>query len=153
MNKAIKSVDKQKVVIVPCSGIGKTYGTVSREAAYEVVENVRPDQTHIVALSLLVLGDENSRESVSQYPAVTIDGCKLACATKMVEESGGTVAKDFAVLDVYRKHRQLKPKGIAELNEAGIKLAQVLAEEVAEVVDRLDFDAQPEESEEECTNG
>lgn len=153
MNKAIKSDDKQKVVIVPCSGIGKTYGTVSREAAYEVVENARPGQTHLVALSLLVLGDENSRESVSQYPAVTIDGCKLACATKMVEESGGTVAKDFAVLDVYRKHRQLKPKGIAELNEAGIKLAQVLAEEVAEVVDGLDFDAQPEESEEECTNG
>jgi uncharacterized metal-binding protein len=153
MNKVVKSDNKQKVVIVPCSGIGKTYGTVSREAAYEVVENVRPGQTHLVALSLLVLGDENSRESVSQYPAVTIDGCKLACATKMVEESGGTVAQDFAVLDVYRKHRQLKPKGIAELNEGGIKLAQVLAEEIAEVVDRLDFDAQPEQSTEGGNNG
>ena len=153
MNKAVKSDNKQKVVIVPCSGIGKTYGTVSREAAYEVVENVRPGQTYLVALSLLVLGDENSRESVSQYPAVTIDGCKLACATKMVEESGGTVAKDFAVLDVYRKHRQLKPKGIAELNEGGIKLAQVLAEEIADVVDRLDFDARPKQSVEDCNNG
>ncbi len=68
MNKAIKVNNKQKVVIVPCSGIGKTYGTVSREAAYEVVENVRPGQTHLVALSLLVLGDENSRELVVAEP-------------------------------------------------------------------------------------
>ena len=27
-------------------------------------------------------------------PVVTIDGCKLACATKMVQESGGQVARD-----------------------------------------------------------
>ncbi len=79
---------------------------------------------------------------LSQNPAVTIDGCKLACATKMVEESGGTVAKDFAVLDVYRKHRQFKPKGIAELNEGGDKIGPVLAEEVAEVVDSLDINTQ-----------
>ena len=153
MNNAINDNNKQKVVIVPCSGIGKTYGTVSREAAYEVVENVRPGQTHLIALSLLVLGDEDSRKSVSQYPAVTIDGCKLACATKMVEESGGTVAKDFAVLDVYRKHRNFKPKGIAELNEGGTKLAQVLSEEVAKVVDSLNFDAQPKQSAEGGDNG
>ena len=139
MNNAIKGNNKQKVVIVPCSGIGKTYGTVSREAAYEVIENVRPGQTHLIALSLLVLGDENSRQAVSEYPAVTIDGCKLACATKMVEESGGTVAKDFAVLDIYRKYREFKPKGIAELNEGGLKLARALAQEVAEVVDSIDI--------------
>ena len=46
-------------------------------------------------------------------------GCKLACATKMVLESGGTVAQDYAVLDVYRRYKQFKPQGIAELNEGG----------------------------------
>lgn len=146
MNKKNNINHKQKVVIVPCSGIGKTYGTVSREAAYEVVENVRPHLTQLVALSLLVLGDESSKEAVSENPAITIDGCKLACATKMVQESGGTVAKNFAVLDVYRNHRQLKPQGIAELNEGGIKLASVLAEEVALVVDGLQLDSRIEEN-------
>ena len=125
------------MVIVPCSGIGKTYGTVSREAAYEVTEDMRPADTQLVALSLLVLGDENARAAVAGNPAVTIDGCKLACATKMVEESGGTVAQDFAVLDAYRRHRQFKPKGISELNEGGQQLARVLAEEVAVAVDTL----------------
>ena len=127
----------QKVIIVPCSGIGKPYGTVSREAAYAVTEDLRPGQTQLVPLALLVLGDEESRAVVAKYPAVTIDGCKLGCAAKMVQQSGGTIAQEFAVLDVYRRYKDLKPLGIAELNEGGLKLARVLAEEVATVVDGL----------------
>lgn len=126
-----------KVVIVPCSGIGKTYGTVSREAAYILTDELRPDSTQLVPLSLLVLGDSGARAAVSAAPAITLDGCKLACATKMVAESGGQVARSLAVLDVYRQHRDLKPAGIAELNEGGLKLAQVLAVEAAAVVDAL----------------
>jgi uncharacterized metal-binding protein len=126
-----------KVVVVPCSGIGKTYGSVSREVAYVVTE-----ETQLVALSKLVLGDESARAIVSANPAITIDGCKLACATKMVKESGGTVAKDFAVLDVYRRYRQFKPQGISELNEGGLQLAQALAQEIAVVIDRLNSGTQ-----------
>jgi uncharacterized metal-binding protein len=74
---------------------------------------------------------------VANSPAITIDGCKLACASKMVQESGGTVAQEFAVLDVFRRNRTLKPQGIAELNEGGLLLARALAEEVTAVVDEL----------------
>jgi len=116
-----------KVVIVPCSGIGKTFGTVSREAAYAVVEDLRPDAAELVALSLLVLGDEAARAAVAEHPTVTIDGCRLACATKMVRESGLPVARSFTVLDAFRKYRDLKPEGISSLNPEGQKLARVLA--------------------------
>ncbi len=126
-----------RVVIVPCSGIGKTYGTVSREAAYILAEDLRPDSVQLVPLSLLVLGDAGARAAVASAPAIAVDGCKLACATKMVTESGSEVARSFAVLDVYRQHRDLKPAGIAELNEGGLKLAQALAEEAAVIVDQL----------------
>jgi uncharacterized metal-binding protein len=130
-------MDGRKVIVVPCSGIGKTYGTVSREAAYVLTEDLRPDDSRLVALSLLVLGDETARTAVSGNPAITIDGCKLACATKMVRESGGSVAQEIAVLDVYRRHRQFKPQGIAELNEGGQQLANAIAEEIAAMVDGL----------------
>jgi uncharacterized metal-binding protein len=126
-----------KVVVVPCSGIGKTYGTVSREAAYQIVEDLRPEGTQLVALSMLVLGDESARSALAENPTITIDGCKLACASKMVKESGGRVAQEIAVLDVYRRHRQFKPQGIAELNPGGQQLARVLAEEAAVTVDTL----------------
>lgn len=128
---------QKKVVIVPCSGIGKTYGTVSREAAYEIVEDLRPKDTRLVALSMLVLGDESTRAAVIGNQAITIDGCKLACASKMVKENGGKVAQEIAVLDVYRRYKQFKPQGIAELNEGGLHLAHALAEEVAISIDNL----------------
>jgi uncharacterized metal-binding protein len=128
---------KPRVVIVPCSGIGKTYGTVSREAAYDVTEDMRPAKTQLVALSKLVLGDEAARLAVAGNPTITIDGCKLACATKMVRESGGIVEQDFAVLDVYRRYKQFKPQGIADLNKGGKQLAHALAEEIVGIVDHI----------------
>ncbi len=132
----MKAIQK-KVAIVPCSGIGKSFGTVSRNAAYQVVDKDRPEQTQLVPLALLVMGDEESRRTVNTFQAVAIDGCKLACATKMVKQSGGHVAKNFAVLEVFRRYRDFKPQGIAQLNEGGEKLADALAKEIDAVVDEL----------------
>jgi len=131
------SAPKKKVVIVPCSGIGKSFGTVAREAGYDLVEDLRPEQTRLVALSKLVLGDEESKDIVATHPAVTIDGCKLNCAAKMVRESGGRIAQEVAVQEVFRRHKALKPEGIAGLNPAGQSLARVLAEELTPLVDTL----------------
>jgi uncharacterized metal-binding protein len=129
--------NQKRVVVVPCSGIGKTYGTVGREAAYELVETLRPDNSEVLALSLLVLGDADTRARVQAAPAITVDGCKLACASKMVTESGGRVAYEANVLDTFRRHRHLKPKGIAELNPEGEELACKMAEELAEATDEI----------------
>ncbi|MDD4870945.1 MAG: putative zinc-binding protein [Kiritimatiellae bacterium] len=128
---------KQKVVIVPCSGIGKPFGTVSREAAYEVCDNIKPDDTQLVALSKLVLGDNEARDIVTRNQTVTIDGCTKMCAATMVRQSGGTIAKEITVFDAFRRHKDLKPEGIAELNDQGIKLAQVMAREIADIVDEV----------------
>ncbi len=121
--------------VIPCSGIGKAFGTVSREAAYELCENLRPADTTLVALSKLVLGEEDAMSRVRTNPAVTIDGCKLMCASKLVKHSGGVVVREVSVLDVFRRNKELNPEGIAELNEPGKELAQVIA---AEISDRLD---------------
>ena len=86
---------------------------------------------------MLVLGDESARSAIAGNPAITIDGCKLACASKMVKESGGIVAQEIAVLDVYRRHKDFKPQGIAELNEGGRQLAHALAEEIVVTIDAL----------------
>ena len=129
------SGSKEMVVVVPCSGIGKPFGSVSREAAYELCEELRPHDTRLVALSKLVLGDAAARELVAQSPTVTIDGCKHKCAARMVKESGGKVAREVAVLDVFRQHKDLKPEGIAELNAAGKELARAIAVDIAATID------------------
>lgn len=124
-----------KISIVPCSGIGKPYGTVSRVAAYQVTENDRPVLTRLVPLALLVMGDEEYGRIMTESPAITIDGCPQECATKMVLQSGGRIIKECSVLGAVRSHRDLKPQGIAELNEDGEKLAIALAQEIDTVID------------------
>jgi uncharacterized metal-binding protein len=135
------SEGRPQVVVVPCSGIGKAAGSVARDAGYELCDELRPDTTRLVALSKLVLGDEQARDQVRQCPVITIDGCKLMCAAKLVKHSGGTIAREVAVLDVYRQHRELRPDGIAELNAEGKQLARIMAEQIAEVVDDLGREA------------
>jgi uncharacterized metal-binding protein len=126
---------KRKIAVVPCSGIGKSLGAAAREAAYILVEDLRPDKTKIVALSLLVLGDEEARREVAGGAAVAIDGCKLECAATGLACSGASKVHKVAVFDVIRRHRGLKPEGVCDLNEDGLRLARAAADEAAKIVD------------------
>lgn len=132
---------KRKIPVVPCSGIGKSLGAAAREAAYILTEDLCPYKTKIVALALLVLGDEKARGEVAGGEAVAIDGCKLECAAKGLASCGASKVHKVAVLDVVRRHRGLKPEGVCDLNEDGMKLARATAGEAANIVDDVDAEA------------
>ncbi|MEN6311970.1 MAG: putative zinc-binding protein [Acidobacteriota bacterium] len=132
------SGSKRKIPVVACSGIGKSLGAAAREAAFILTEDLRPEKTKIVALGLLVLGDEEARREVAGGPAIAIDGCKLACAAAGLGCSGAADVRKVAVFDVVRRHRGLKPEGVCDLNEDGLKLARAAAEDAAKIVDDID---------------
>lgn len=132
------SATRRKIPVVACSGIGKSLGAAAREAAYVLTEDLRPEDTKIVALSLLVMGDEEARREVEGREAVAIDGCKLECAAKGLACSGAAKVREVAIFDVVRRHRGLKPEGVCSLNEDGLRLARSAAEEAARIVDDLD---------------
>jgi uncharacterized metal-binding protein len=129
---------KPRALIIPCSGIGKTLGSVARESAFRITEDLRPETSRLMPLSLLVLGEDETRSTLAGTPVVAIDGCTKSCAAKVAAERGGTVSHALQVSDVFKRHRELKPEGVTELNQAGHQLAQALAEEVAVLVDRMD---------------
>jgi uncharacterized metal-binding protein len=128
----------RKIPVVPCSGIGKSLGAAAREAAYVLTEDLRSDKTKVVALALLVMGDEEAKREVAGGRAIAIDGCKLECAAKGLASCGASKVHKVAVFDVVRRHRGLKPEGVCDLNEDGLKLARATAEEAAEIVDDVD---------------
>ncbi len=129
--------DPKRVIIIPCSGIGKAYGSVGREAMYQVVEGLRPDSTGTVCLSLLTLGDADAQDQVREHPTITIDGCPKACAQVNVQAAGAQPAQMFRVFDVFRAHKELKVRSVSELGESGREMARILAEEIAAKVDEL----------------
>jgi uncharacterized metal-binding protein len=128
---------KRRIPVVPCSGIGKSLGAVAREAAFILAEDLCPERTRIVALSPLVMGDPETCREISGGPAVAIDGCKLECAAKGLAAAGAGRIHKIAAFDVVRRHRGLKPEGVSDLNDDGLRLARAAAEEAACVVDGL----------------
>lgn len=123
-----------EVLVVPCSGVGKVHGLISREAVYHVTDDLLPDQADTVCLALLVTGDAETKEKVQQTPCITLDGCPKLCAMKNVELSGGKIAKGIRVYDVMKRHRGAKFGTATALSEAGWTVVEELAAEVAQAV-------------------
>lgn len=123
--------------IIPCSGIGKSFGTISREAMYRVVEDLKKGETDTICLSLLVMGDKDAKLSVKSHRCIAIDGCPNECAKKNLELSDAKLVANFRVVDVLRKNKHLKPRDVTFLDEDGRKLAQILAEKIALKIDEF----------------
>lgn len=129
--------DTDKVLIIPCSGIGKVHGLMSREAAYLVADELAPEDTEVVCLALLVKGDEETVTEVQARPCITIDGCGKACARKNVELAGGEVADALQVGRFLTGHRGAQPGSGSELTGEGWSITREIAEAAAEEAGRL----------------
>jgi len=125
-----------KVVIIPCSGIGKALGQVSRIAAFQVLEK-KPGVARTLCLALLTMGDKDAAEVVSKTPCIAIDGCPNMCAAKNIEASKGRLVAKIMVTEILRNNKGLRPGGIIELNADGRKLADLVAKEVASKIDTV----------------
>jgi len=102
-----------------------------------VTEELRPDCSETVCLSLLTLGDEDARRRVRKHPTITIDGCPTSCARVNVEQAGAAPAAVFRVFDVFRRHKELRVRSVSDIGDAGQEMASILARDVAAKVDEL----------------
>jgi uncharacterized metal-binding protein len=123
-----------KTIVIPCSGIGKAVGQVSRIAAYKVIEE-RPKTARTLCLALLTVGDEEAGKLIMSTPCIAIDGCPNQCSAKNIEKSRGNLVAKVMVTDILKKNRGLKPAGVIELNSDGMKLADLVAKDVATKID------------------
>jgi len=130
-------MENRKVVVVPCSGIGKSLGTVGRVATYRVIERMKPEKTRTVCLALLTMGDDDALRLVRKNPCIAVDGCPAQCSKKNIEASKGRLVHSIIVTDVLRKNRNLKPEGVIELNDQGDKLAEIIAKDLSERADEI----------------
>ena len=123
-----------KYKIIPCSGIGKVFGLLAREAAYAVAG---PD-AEVVCLGHVVKGDEAGAALVAGCPCITIDGCNGMCAAKSVRARGGEVKANYCSLITVRQHRGMAPGTAADLTEDGWQLADALAADIRAKIAELE---------------
>lgn len=121
------------VLLIPCSGIGKVHGLISRETVFQVTDRIPSAQADAVCLALLVSGDPRTRERVQRLPCITLDGCPKLCAQKNVDAVGGKIVKAIRVYDGMKRHRGANFGTATALSEEGWLVVDELAAEVAEL--------------------
>ena len=127
----IKSNDKP-VLVIPCSGIGKVHGLISRESAYLVTDELAPGRTDTLCLGLLVKRDAEAVAAIKSQYCITIDGCTKVCAEKNVQMAGGQLAASIEVTETFKKYHGAKPGTATELTEDGWAIARDIAKTVAD---------------------
>jgi uncharacterized metal-binding protein len=121
---------KKKVVVIPCSGIGKAFGEMGRQAVYEVIEDLRPGDVTTTCLARLMIDDPEAKALIEDNWVITIDGCVKDCARKNVEFIGKKIDGALRVIEIFKENRDLKPRGILELGEEGLRLVHALARKI-----------------------
>ncbi|MHA1266971.1 MAG: putative zinc-binding protein [Candidatus Helarchaeota archaeon] len=137
---------KPKIGIIACSGEKLVGGTLSRAAARMVVEKLRPDNTVILCQPLFMAGGlerhggQEERDFAKTHPTITIEGCEEECAKIAVANYSGPPTATIYVGKLMEKYPELQPNSREELGESGMKLAEIIAEEIVKKVDEL-YDA------------
>ncbi|NHJ38646.1 MAG: hypothetical protein FK731_01340 [Asgard group archaeon] len=128
----------KKIYIIPCSGIGKVYGSICRQAAYKVVNELKPGVTTIECLPLIVKGKKEVVVELRKNKVITLDGCNAMCAYYDVAQVIGEPDAHFLSTSIVKDNREIKPEPtIYPLGENAKTLMEIFAQEIAEKVGEL----------------
>ncbi len=131
------SLAERKVGIVACSGEELAEGTVARLVALKVLQELRRERTVTICLPLFLAGGQQDRTFAKFYPTITIDGCALRCAAKGTATYSAEPAASIVVSELAAEQGISGITGRRCLNAAGRQAVDLVAERVAEHVDRL----------------
>jgi len=127
----------KKIMVIPCSGMGKVLGLVAREAALKVATELCPGEAQTVCLAYIVTGDQEAREKIEGADCLPIDGCPKLCAAKNAEMAGGIIKREFRAVDIFKEHKGAKPGDATALTEEGWRMVDELADRVKDAVKEL----------------
>ncbi|MHB8088692.1 MAG: putative zinc-binding protein [Anaerolineaceae bacterium] len=130
-------IPQKKVGIIACSGEELPEGTVTRLAALQVLEKLRPSDTVTICLPLFLAGGEGDRAFAKFYPTIAIDGCEKRCAYRGTEQYSNSPAFGIVVTDLIKEHGLETPSGTRKLNTAGMQAVEHTAKLAASKVDEL----------------
>ncbi|MFX1476485.1 MAG: hypothetical protein ACFFCI_00005, partial [Promethearchaeota archaeon] len=77
------------------------------------------------------------RNFAKEHPTITIEGCEEECSKIAVEKYSGPAAATIRVDEILSAHPELIPDSREDLGENGMKLAEIIAEEIAKKVDEF----------------
>lgn len=82
--------------VLPCNGLDKCAGCVSREVAIKLSEI---EENEIICPVLYRVADARYNKTAEEKPLLVIDGCATRCASKLAAEKGLKVIKKITIAE------------------------------------------------------
>lgn len=129
---------KGRIAILPCTGVGQVVGTIARQAAYQVCDDLKPEDTVLVCLPALVKGVQEDIDMIRDCPVIVIEGCKERCATYALQLHGGKAAATVSVPEAMKgTGLKVKREARRSLTESEQAVAEIVGKRVVQEVERL----------------
>jgi glycine cleavage system H protein len=117
-----------RYAILPCNGLDKSAGPVSREAAFQLVEH---GDGELVCPVLLNNSPDRYARVLGELPLLVIDGCATQCATKLANRLGIKIARKIQVAEEAKRMHATLGKSLA-LGQNELSLAGTIAASIVE---------------------
>ena len=90
----------KRFAVLPCNGLDKAYGQLSREVALAIAEGTGSEVVCPVLLNNLQARYE---KTLSGLPLLVVDGCQTRCATKLANKLGIKIDQKILVSDAAKE--------------------------------------------------
>jgi glycine cleavage system H protein len=87
--------------ILPCNGLDKCAGVISRELTLKLCKNA---ENEILCPVFYRVSDKKYNKIASELPLLVIDGCQTRCASKLAAEKGLKITKKIIIAEEAKGH-------------------------------------------------
>lgn len=123
----------ENYAILPCNGLDKCAGVISRELAIKLCENAKNE---IICPVFYRVAEAKYNKIAGEHPLLVIDGCKTRCASKLAAEKNLKVSRKILVTEEAKNHNiELKSNLRLLENEDG--LVEIILNELNHTDDKV----------------
>ena len=91
----------ENYAILPCNGLDKCAGVISRELAIKLCENA---ENEILCPVFYRVSDKKYNKIAGERPLLVIDGCQTKCASKLAAEKNLKITKKIIIAEEAKSH-------------------------------------------------
>ncbi|MBP8041383.1 MAG: hypothetical protein KAZ36_05690 [Bacteroidales bacterium] len=116
----------ENYAVLPCNGLDKCAGAISREIAIKLCENTKNE---IICPVFYRVADAKYNKIAAERPLIVIDGCPTRCASKLAAEKNLKISQKILITEEAKNHNIELNSGLS-LQENENALIEIILNEL-----------------------
>jgi len=113
----------ENYAILPCNGLDKCAGAISRELAIKLCENAKNE---IICPVFYRVAETKYNKIAGEHPLLVIDGCQTRCASKLAAEKNLKISKKITITEEAKNHNIELKSGLRFLEDENALIEIIL---------------------------